>query len=122
MRYSIEGENLPVLKVWLEQGEAIQCEAGAMSWMDNEIQMQTSAGGIGQMFGRMITKENAFMNTYFANQAGEIAFSSKFMMEALKTINSKDIRILLNSDIKPIILKTDEDENLIQLLLPIKTY
>ena len=46
--------------------------------MDNEIQMQTSAGGIGQMFGRMITKENAFMNTYFANQAGEIAFSSKF--------------------------------------------
>ena len=78
MRYSIEGENLPVLKVWLEQGEAIQCEAGAMSWMDNEIQMQTSAGGIGQMFGRMITKENAFMNTYFANQAGEIAFSSKF--------------------------------------------
>ena len=78
MRYSIEGENLPVLKVWLEKGEAIQCEAGAMSWMDNEIQMQTSAGGIGQMFGRMITKENAFMNTYFANQAGEIAFSSKF--------------------------------------------
>ena len=52
----------------------------------------------------------------------KIAFSSKFMMEALKTINSKDIRILLNSDIKPIILKTDEDENLIQLLLPIKTY
>ena len=43
-------------------------------------------------------------------------------VQALKTINSKDIRILLNSDIKPIILKTDEDENLIQLLLPIKTY
>ena len=38
------------------------------------------------------------------------------------TINSKDIRILLNSDVKPIIIKTDEDENLIQLLLPIKTY
>ena len=52
----------------------------------------------------------------------KIAFSSKYMMEALKTINSKDIRILLNSDVKPIILKTDEDENLIQLLLPIKTY
>ena len=52
----------------------------------------------------------------------KIAFSSKFMMEALRTIDSKDIRILLNSDIKPIILKTDEDENLIQLLLPIKTY
>ena len=30
----------------------------------------------------------------------KIAFSSKFMMEALKTINSKDIRILLNSNKK----------------------
>lgn len=52
----------------------------------------------------------------------KIAFSSKYMMEALKTINSKDVKILLNSDIKPIILKNDEDENLIELLLPIKTY
>lgn len=78
MRYLIDGESLPVLKVYLEQGEAIQCEAGAMSWMDDEIQMQTSAGGIGQMFGRMLTKENAFMNTYYANRPGEIAFSSKF--------------------------------------------
>ena len=78
MRYSVDGGNLPVLKIALEQGEAIQCEAGAMAWMDDEIQMQTSAGGIGAMFGRMMTKENAFMNTYYANRAGEIAFASKF--------------------------------------------
>lgn len=78
MKYKIDGESLPVLKVFLEQGEAIECEAGAMSWMDDEIQMQTNAGGLGKMFGRMLTKENAFMNTYYANRAGEIAFSSKF--------------------------------------------
>ena len=78
MRYRIDGENLPVLKVLLEQGEAIECEAGAMSWMDNEIQMQTSAGGLGKMFGRMLTNERAFTNTYVANRSGEIAFSSKF--------------------------------------------
>ncbi|MQN00735.1 MAG: TIGR00266 family protein [Lachnospiraceae bacterium] len=78
MRYEISGGNLPVLKVQLDSGENIQCEAGAMSWMDNEIEMQTSAGGLGKMFGRMLTKENAFMNTYLANRPGEIAFSSKF--------------------------------------------
>lgn len=78
MRYRIDGENLPVLKVLLDQGEAIECEAGAMSWMDNEIQMQTSAGGLGKMFGRMLTNERAFTNTYVANRTGEIAFSSKF--------------------------------------------
>ena len=78
MRYRIDGDNLPVLKVLLEQGEAIECEAGAMAWMDDEIQMQTKAGGLGKMLGRMLTSENAFMNTYVANKTGEIAFSSKF--------------------------------------------
>ena len=78
MGYQIAGDNLPVLKVMLESGEAIQCEAGAMSWMDDEIEMQTSAGGLRKMFGRMLTNENAFMNTYIARSAGEIAFSSKF--------------------------------------------
>ncbi|MQN00747.1 MAG: TIGR00266 family protein [Lachnospiraceae bacterium] len=78
MKYKIDGDNLPVLKVLLDAGEGIQCEAGAMSWMDNEIEMQTSAGGLGRMFGRMLTKENAFLNTYIANRPGEIAFASKF--------------------------------------------
>lgn len=78
MNYKIDGESLPVLKVSLDAGEAISCEAGAMSWMDNEIEMQTSAGGLGKMLGRMLTNENAFMNTYVAKSAGEIAFSSKF--------------------------------------------
>ena len=78
MRYRIDGENLPVLKVLLEQGEAIECEAGGMSGMDKESQRQTSAGGLGKMFGRMLTNERAFTNTYVANRTGEIAFSSKF--------------------------------------------
>ena len=72
MRYNVEGDNLPVLKVYLEAGEQIQCEAGAMSWMDEGIEMQTSAGGLGKMLGRMFTNENAFMNTYIASQTGEI--------------------------------------------------
>lgn len=78
MKYKIEGDNLPVLKIQLEAGECVECEAGAMSWMDNEIEMQTKAGGLGKMFGRMLTKENAFTNTYVAKANGEIAFSSKF--------------------------------------------
>ena len=52
----------------------------------------------------------------------EISFSSKYMLEALKTFKDEDILILLNSDIKPIIIKSVEDDSLIQLILPIKTY
>lgn len=52
----------------------------------------------------------------------EISFSSKYMLDALKTFKDEDILILLNSDIKPIIVKSVDDESLIQLILPIKTY
>ena len=81
----------------------------------NEVVISSNTPEIGKVEEKLaITKNN--------DNEIKIAFSSKYMMEALRTINSKEIRILLNSDVKPIILKTDEDEDLIQLLLPIKTY
>ncbi len=52
----------------------------------------------------------------------EISFSARYMMDALKTIKNDKILILLNSDVKPIVIKSVEDESLIQLILPIKTY
>ena len=52
----------------------------------------------------------------------DISFSAKCMLEALKTIDGDDVLILLNDDVKPIIVKSLTDESLIQLILPIKTY
>ena len=51
-----------------------------------------------------------------------ISFSSKYMLDALKTLKCETVNIKLNSEIKPIIIKNSEDENLIQLVLPIKTF
>lgn len=52
----------------------------------------------------------------------DISFSAKYMMEALRTLKDEDILILLNTDVKPIVIKSLKDESLIQLILPIKTY
>lgn len=52
----------------------------------------------------------------------EISFSSKYMLEAIKTLQEEEIILLLNSDVKPLIIKSLTDESLIQLILPIKTY
>lgn len=52
----------------------------------------------------------------------KIAYSSKYMLEAIKTLKCDKIEIKLNGEIKPIIIKNTEDENLIQLVLPIKTF
>ena len=52
----------------------------------------------------------------------KIAYSSKYMLEAIRALKCDNIEIKLNSEIKPIIIKNTEDENLIQLVLPIKTF
>ena len=78
MTYEIKGDNLPVVICHLNAGEEMTCESGSMSWMDDEIEMKTQAGGVGKMLGRMFTGENAFQNKYYANKAGEIAFASSF--------------------------------------------
>ena len=51
-----------------------------------------------------------------------ISFSSKYMLDAIKSFNSEKIHILMNNDNSPIIIKSDEEKTLIQLVLPIKTY
>lgn len=52
----------------------------------------------------------------------KIAFSAKYMMEALRALSDDEIEILFNGEIKPIIIKDKQDESIIQLILPIKTY
>ncbi len=52
----------------------------------------------------------------------DISFSAKYMLDALKTMKDEDILILLNGEVKPIVIKSINDESLIQLILPIKTF
>ena len=51
-----------------------------------------------------------------------ISFSSKYMLEAIKSFNTEKIHILMNNDNSPIIVKSDKETSLVQLVLPIKTY
>jgi DNA polymerase-3 subunit beta len=44
------------------------------------------------------------------------------MMDALKSFDCDEIQLLYNGELKPIILKNKEEDNLIQLILPIRTY
>ena len=79
MKYQIKGEPMPVVICHLEQGETVTCESGAMSWMSPNMEMKTEGGGLGKMFGRMLSGENMFQNHYEAKHgAGMIAFASSF--------------------------------------------
>ena len=79
MKYQIKGEPMAVVICQLEGGESMICEAGAMSWMTPNMQMETSGGGIGGMFGKLFAGEKLMQNRYTAQGgAGMIAFASSF--------------------------------------------
>ena len=87
---------------------------------------------------KMETRNNELIVSSYASEIGKseesvevdkntsedisISFSSKYMLEALRTFEEEELLIFLNSDSKPIVLKSVKDESLIQLILPIKTY
>ena len=82
MRYEIRGEQMPVVICYLDANETMISESGAMSWMSTNMEMQTSGGGMGKVFGRMLSGENMFQNHYTAkNGPGMIAFASSFAGE-----------------------------------------
>lgn len=51
-----------------------------------------------------------------------ISFSSKYMLDSIKSFETSNVTLYMNNDNSPIIIKSSEDESLVQLVLPIKTY
>ena len=79
MRYNITGEPMPVVICDVDANESMITEKGSMVWMSPNVEMQTSAGGIGKAFGRMFSGESMFQNIYTAKGGpGMIAFASSF--------------------------------------------
>ena len=80
MKYKIEGDTLPVVICQLEDNESMITEGGSMAWMSPNMQMETTTnGGIGKVFGRMLSGEKLFQNVYTAKGgSGLIAFASSF--------------------------------------------
>lgn len=80
MRYNIVGEPLPAVICDVEAGETLITESGAMSWMTQNMKMETTSnGGIGKALGRMFSGETMFQNRYTAHGGpGQIAFASSF--------------------------------------------
>ena len=79
MEYKIQGETTPVVICQLSPGESMVTEKGSMVWMSPNMEMETSAGGLGKAFGRMFSGESIFQNIYTARDgSGMIAFASSF--------------------------------------------
>ena len=81
----------------------------------NTLILKSSSVEIGRVEEKMpITKNN--------DEDIKISFSAKYMMEALKSFSTETVDIHFVGEIKPILIKSSEDETLTQLVLPIRTY
>ncbi len=52
----------------------------------------------------------------------KISFSAKYMMDALKALDSTEIKISFTGAMRPFLIRTVNDESIIQLILPVRTY
>ena len=82
---------------------------------DNTLVLKSSSAEIGRVEEKMIVEKNNKENI-------KISFSAKYMMDALRSFNTENISIHFVGDIKPILIKSEEDDTLTQLVLPIRTY
>ncbi len=78
MKYEVKGGSFPVVECRLEDGEKMITESGSMVWMSPNMQMETTGGGMGKMFSKVLSGENMFQNIYTAKGDGLIAFGSSF--------------------------------------------
>ena len=79
--YEIFGDDMQIVDVELDPGEGVRAEAGAMMYMDEGIEMQTSTGGgLFKGFKRMITGESFFITTFLYNGSGKghVAFGAPY--------------------------------------------
>lgn len=83
--------------------------------LSNEIVISSNIPEIGNVEEKIEAQKNNDSDI-------EIAFSSKYMMDALKALECENIEIAFSGEIKPIIIKNKDDENLIELIVPIRTY
>jgi len=81
----------------------------------NTMILKSSSVEIGRVEEKMQVEKNN-------SEDIKISFSAKYMMEALKSFSTENVDLYFVGEIKPILVRSSEDETLTQLVLPIRTY
>lgn len=83
-----------------------------LSLTKEELMISSNSPEIGRVEEKMNITSDKEIN---------ISFSSKFMLDAIKSFNKEKVVLCMNNDSSPIVIRSNEDNSLVQLVLPIKT-
>ncbi len=82
---------------------------------DNVVEITSNSPELGKVTEKVYPVEKAVGMTI------KIAFSSKYFMDALKTFASEEVYVKFTGEIRPFVIESNDDQGLIQLILPVRT-
>lgn len=82
----------------------------------NKVEISSNSSEIGK-----VVEDINLLNT-LDNVDFQIAFSTKYLLDALKSFDSDRISFSFTGEIKPTIIKSVDDDSLVQLLLPVRVF
>jgi DNA polymerase-3 subunit beta len=82
---------------------------------DNVIEITSNSPEIGKVLEEVYPVDE-IIGTPF-----RIAFSSKYILDALKIFNSSEVSINFTGEIRPFVIKGEYDDKMLQLILPVRT-
>lgn len=82
---------------------------------ENHLEVSSNSPEVGQVM-EGITADS------IEGEELKISFSAKYMMDALKAIESEKVKIEFTGAMRPFIIRSVESDDILQLILPVRTY
>ncbi|TYR80310.1 DNA polymerase III subunit beta [Priestia megaterium] len=92
---------------------------------NNVVKLSTLEGGIVEISSNSPEIGKVIEEVQSESITGEelkISFSAKYMLDALKALEGSDIKINFTGAMRPFVIRTLEDDSMLQLILPVRTY
>ncbi|MBU5594439.1 DNA polymerase III subunit beta [Amphibacillus sp. MSJ-3] len=81
----------------------------------NQLEISSHTPEVGQVIEEVHTES-------IEGEDLKISFSAKYMIDALRVIESEYVKIDFTGAMRPFIIKPDNDEHILQLILPVRTF
>lgn len=82
---------------------------------DGIVEVSSNTPEIGKVIEEVQSRE-------ITGEELKISFSAKYMMDALKALEGTEIKISFTGAMRPFVIRTPEDDSILQLILPVRTY
>ena len=82
---------------------------------DNNLEISSNSPEIGKVIEELQSES-------IDGEELKISFSAKYMMDALKALEGTEIRVSFTGAMRPFLIRTINDESILQLILPVRTF